>query len=61
MRGARSILVVVFRQRCTEEWDTLLRAHGVPEGPVNDVPSAFADPQTQDESRRVSGPAQRRP
>src|SRR5262249_36535623 len=39
------ILHALFRERTTEEWLTLLNACGVPAGAVNDVATAFKDPQ----------------
>jgi crotonobetainyl-CoA:carnitine CoA-transferase CaiB-like acyl-CoA transferase len=42
-----AILREVFRGRRSEEWLGLLSARGVPAGRVNDLPAAFADPQTQ--------------
>ncbi len=40
-----AILREVFLERTSEEWLALLAERGVPAGPVNDVPTAFADPQ----------------
>jgi crotonobetainyl-CoA:carnitine CoA-transferase CaiB-like acyl-CoA transferase len=42
-----ALLADIFRRRSTKEWDALLRSHGVPAGPVNDFPAAFADTQTE--------------
>ena len=35
----------IFRSKPREEWLTLLEAHGVPAGAVNDISEAVADPQ----------------
>jgi crotonobetainyl-CoA:carnitine CoA-transferase CaiB-like acyl-CoA transferase len=40
------ILGSLFRGRASAEWLELLGGVGVPVGPVNDLPAAFADPQT---------------
>jgi crotonobetainyl-CoA:carnitine CoA-transferase CaiB-like acyl-CoA transferase len=41
------LLEARFRTRPTAEWLEILLAAGVPCGPVNDIPTALADPQTQ--------------
>lgn len=35
----------LFRQRSTSEWLDLLTENKVPAGPINDIPTIFADPQ----------------
>jgi crotonobetainyl-CoA:carnitine CoA-transferase CaiB-like acyl-CoA transferase len=40
------LLEARFRTRPTAEWMHILLAAGVPCGPVNDIPTALADPQT---------------
>jgi formyl-CoA transferase len=35
----------VFKERCTSTWIELLEAHHIPVGPINDIPTLFADPQ----------------
>lgn len=40
-------LEAIFRTRPTEEWIELILDAGVPCGPVNDIPTALADPQAQ--------------
>jgi crotonobetainyl-CoA:carnitine CoA-transferase CaiB-like acyl-CoA transferase len=41
------LLEAHFRTRPTAEWLAVLLAAGVPCGPVNDIPTALADPQTE--------------
>lgn len=41
------LLQELFRTKTVAEWVELLQAHGVPAGPVNTVPQAFADSQTE--------------
>ena len=40
------VLGALFRGRTSDEWLRVLGAAGVPVGPVNDLPAAFADPQS---------------
>src|SRR6478735_9168942 len=40
------ILGSLFRERTSDEWLRVLGDAGVPVGPVNDLPAAFADPQS---------------
>lgn len=65
------LLDAVFAERSVAEWERALVAAGVPCGPVNDVPTALADPQAvargmvqavtdaYGETLRVVGPAAR--
>jgi crotonobetainyl-CoA:carnitine CoA-transferase CaiB-like acyl-CoA transferase len=34
----------LFRERCTSEWLDLLTENKIPAGPINDIPTLFADP-----------------
>lgn len=40
-----ALLAAVFTTRTVAEWEATLLAAGVPCGPVNDIPTALADPQ----------------
>lgn len=39
------LLQNLFKQRSTSEWIALLNENKIPAGPINDIPSLFADPQ----------------
>jgi crotonobetainyl-CoA:carnitine CoA-transferase CaiB-like acyl-CoA transferase len=39
------ILGAIFRQRTSASWLAVLGEHGIPSGPINDVPGALLDPQ----------------
>ena len=41
------LLEAEFAEDTVSSWATLLRKHGIPVGPVNDIPTALADPQVQ--------------
>lgn len=41
------ILSGIFRERKSASWLALLGEHGIPSGPINDVPNALLDPQLE--------------
>lgn len=50
------ILCDITKTRLASEWIALLEAQGVPCGPVNTIPDAFADAQVQHRSMKIDMP-----
>ncbi|TVQ58513.1 MAG: CoA transferase [Rhodobacteraceae bacterium] len=51
-----ALLSEITRTRTTAEWLAALERVGVPSGPVNDIPSAFADPHAVARGARITMP-----